>query len=472
MMDKTGKAAKLFFIAAFALTAEGTAPSFEADHKKTMSAALADDDDEGDDGDDSGGGGGSSGNNGGGRGGNDGDDDDDRGSGSFRDLRSLFGLQPQAQRRQANRREPTVPQRVPDEIVAYGLDDPTITTLTEQGFSLLERTEVALLGADVVRLGIPRGMSLEEARDVVNASHPEASGDFNHYYQPQARAPDICTGDGCHLIRQMVGWPSGKNAACPKPQKIGLIDTAINADHAVLQGANVKVVALNTEDREKSGAKHGTAVAALLAGGHDSRIPGLLPGAEVVAVDAFQRFGRSSDIASTFDLVRSLDILIEHDVKVVNLSLTGPSNDILANAVRAAKSRGVFLVAAAGNDGPNAKPVYPAAYEEVIAVTAVDRGRQPYRRAVRGAHIDIAAPGVGVWTAASVSGARQQTGTSFAAPFVTATVSVLLTANPDMSREELEARLSGLAEDIGEPGRDPVFGWGLLNARGLCGSYR
>ncbi|MCL6654793.1 peptidase S8 [Agrobacterium rubi] len=371
-----------------------------------------------------------------------------------------------------DRREPAVPQRVPDEIVAYDLDDPTITTLTQQGFTLRERTELALLGADVFRLGIPRGMSLEEARDVVNASHPEASGDFNHYYQTQARRPDICTGDGCHLIRQMVGWPSGGNAACLKPQKIGLIDTAINAYHAALQGANVKVLALNTEDRPKSGAKHGTAVAALLAGGHDSRVPGLLPGAEVVAVDAFQRFGRSSDIASTFDLVRSLEILVEQDVKVINLSLTGPSNDVLANVIRAVSAGGVFLVAAAGNDGPNAEPVYPAAFEEVIAVTAVDRARQPYRRAVRGDHIDIAAPGVGVWTAASISGARQQTGTSFAAPFVTATVAVLVSAKPDMSQEELEARLIHFSEDLGVPGRDQVFGWGVLNARGLCGSNR
>lgn len=461
-MNWTGKTAKLFLIAALAIMAEGIMPSFQH-HHHTMSAVQADDDDDGDDGDNDGGSGGVGGGNYGG-----GDDDDDRVNGSLGDLRSLFGLQQQAPRRQSSRREPTVPQRVPDEIVAYGLDDLAITALTEQGFSLRERTEVALLGASVVRLGIPRGVSLEEARDAVNTSHPGAYGDFNHYYQPQARTPEICTGEGCHLIRQMVGWPSGDSAACLKPQKIGLVDTAINADHAVLRGTNVKVVALQTENRPKSNAKHGTAVAALLGGGHDGRIPGLLPGAEVIAVDAFQPFGRNSDIASAFDLVRSLDILIKENVRVINLSLTGPPNDLLARAVRAAKAGGVILVAAAGNDGPNAKPVYPAAYEEVIAVTAVDRARQAYRRAVRGDHIDIAAPGVGVWTAASVTGARQQTGTSFAAPFVTATVAVLLSAEPDMALKELEARLAGLVEDLGEPGRDTVFGWGLLNVRGLC----
>jgi subtilisin family serine protease len=136
--------------------------------------------------------------------------------------------------------------------------------------------------------------------------------------------------------------------------------------------------------------------------------------------------------------------------------------------VQAAAGRGPILVAAAGNDGPNAEPVYPAAYDGVIAVTAVDTARNPYRRAVRGDHIDIAAPGVGVWTAASVSGARQKSGTSFAAPFVTAAVSVLLAAKPGLSPQEVEAELMASAEDIGKPGKDAVYGWGLLNARTLC----
>jgi subtilisin family serine protease len=161
---------------------------------------------------------------------------------------------------------------------------------------------------------------------------------------------------------------------------------------------------------------------------------------------------------------------VQRDIRVVNLSLTGPANMLLERAVAAAASRGIIMVAAAGNDGPNAEPVYPAAYEHVIAVTAVDKARNPYRRAVRGDHIDIAAPGVGVWTAASVSGARQKSGTSFAAPFVTAAVSVLLTAKPGLSPDAVEAELMKSAEDIGKPGKDAVYGWGLLNARALCGT--
>ncbi|WP_348270811.1 S8 family serine peptidase [Rhizobium sp. Root1204] len=87
---------------------------------------------------------------------------------------------------------------------------------------------------------------------------------------------------------------------------------------------------------------------------------------------------------------------------------------------------------------------------------------------MRGEYVDIAAPGVGVWTAASVSGARQKTGTSFAAAFVTAAVSVLIASEPDMSPEKLEVRIRQFTDDIGKPGKDPVFGWGLFNASRLC----
>lgn len=159
------------------------------------------------------------------------------------------------------------------------------------------------------------------------------------------------------------------------------------------------------------------------------------------------------------------------NIKVVNLSLTGPDNLILHQAVRAASSKGTILIAAAGNGGPKSKPVYPAAYEDVIAVTAVDSARNPYRRAVRGHHIDLAAPGVSVWTAASISGARQKSGTSFAAPFVTAGASVLLASRPELTAKEIRAELLEAAEDMGAPGKDSIFGWGLLNVRELCRDY-
>lgn len=91
----------------------------------------------------------------------------------------------------------------------------------------------------------------------------------------------------------------------------------------------------------------------------------------------------------------------------------------------------------------------------------VDRG---HSQAIR------SAPGVQVWTAASVKGASSKTGTSFAAPFVTAAVAMIKAANPQLKADEVKTLLRQGAEDLGKPGKDPVFGWGLLNARTICQS--
>uniref|UniRef100_UPI00177ADBD6 S8 family serine peptidase n=1 Tax=Mesorhizobium mediterraneum TaxID=43617 RepID=UPI00177ADBD6 len=213
---------------------------------------------------------------------------------------------------------------------------------------------------------------------------------------------------------------------------------------------------------------HGTAVAALLVGGADSRTPGLLPHARLIAVDAFHRGDRQDDRSDAYDLLRALDLLSGRGVQVTNMSLSGPANALLEQFVRKLSEHGMVIVAAAGNGGPKAGPAYPAAYADVIAVTAVDRMKRPYRRAGRGEHIDLAAPGVEVWTAASVSGARPKTGTSFAAPFVAAAAALMKSANRNATAADIHDALGKSAEDLGAPGKDAVFGWGLLNARAAC----
>ena len=176
------------------------------------------------------------------------------------------------------------------------------------------------------------------------------------------------------------------------------------------------------------------------------------------------------DVATSLDLVRAIDILATRNVGVINMSLSGPDNVLLRRMIADAAKRDIVLVAAAGNDGPRAKPAFPAAYPDVIAVTAVDRNKRVYRHAAQGNHLDIAAPGVQVWTAASVSGQRPRNGTSFASPFVAAAAALIKSDNPGFSSEEVRIVLENEADDLGEPGRDNVFGWGLVDIRSLCRS--
>src|SRR3546814_9491455 len=110
--------------------------------------------------------------------------------------------------------------------------------------------------------------------------------------------------------------------------------------------------------------------------------------------------------------------------------------------VERARAGGMRLVAAAGNEGPHAAPVFPAGYPSVLAVTAVDASLQPYRHANRGDYIDLAAPGVDVWSARRGQGGRYNSGTSFAAPFVAAAAALVLRSEEHTSELPSLMRIS------------------------------
>ena len=168
-------------------------------------------------------------------------------------------------------------------------------------------------------------------------------------------------------------------------------------------------------------------------------------------------------VASVSSFMAGLDWLLGQGIRTINTSLSGPENDLMALAVDAALRQHARLVAAVGNDGLSDTPRYPAAYPGVIGVTAVDATRHPFAQANRGNFVTLAAPGVDLWV--PVADAKATTngifvsGTSFATPFVVAT---LAAANNDA------ALLTANAIDLGEAGVDPVFGHGLVQAANVC----
>ncbi len=149
---------------------------------------------------------------------------------------------------------------------------------------------------------------------------------------------------------------------------------------------------------------------------------------------------------------------------MINLSFAGPDNEALRLAVAALANQDFVLVAAVGNDGPKAPPAYPSAYPGVVGVTAVDESLKLFRRANRGEQVDIAAPGVDLDLASTAKRRRPVSGTSFAAPFVSA---ALAAAGAGSSQAfDAEGFLARNSRDIGEKGRDRQFGLGLLQIKG------
>jgi hypothetical protein len=468
----------LLGMAVICLSAAGLAPSSPV---IMIGAAWADDGDgdgDSDGGDDGGSAGGGRGGAGGGRSSiSTGEVDSPRDV--IRAFRRLFSgqpvdRQPRARTRAAPQPAPR-PERAPNEIVARGLTPEDTATLVAQGYVVLESASLESLTTTIQRFDVPDGISLDDARAAVRALPSGEAADFNHYYRTgeatereAAMQERAC--DGLHCpARALINWPEGIGpAGCGVPVRIGMVDTGLNPDHAALKGANIAVSRIAPEDYSPSDAIHGTAVAALLVGDPETRVPGLLPALPLVAVDAFHKEA-GDERADAFTLVRALDRLAQDGVQVINLSLAGPPNTVLEDTlVQLSGPLGITFVAASGNAGPRADPAYPAAYDSVIAVTAVDRNGTAYRRAGRGPHVDLAAQGVEVWTAASIEGARWKTGTSFAAPFVTAAVALWLQHDTTLTPDAVRARLIRGAADLGPDGRDDVYGHGLLDLGGTC----
>lgn len=381
---------------------------------------------------------------------------------------------------------PPPPERVVreqrSEVVALDLSAEDVAALEAQGYRVIEEKTIPQLGTQTRRLLAPAGVTDDAAREAVRALPSGGDADFNHFYRSEqevvpASAPGEVPGwgqpcDGLHCPAfDQIAWPvePSRDLVCgTAPVAIGMIDTGLNADHTTFAGATLELTRLSDATLDPSRAVHGTAVAAILVGSPESRSPGLVPWARLVAVDAFHRAGQD-ERADVVALIEGLGFLADQGVQVVNLSLTGPPNTVLEEAIaRLVNEEGIVIVAAAGNGGPRAEPAYPAAYDGVIAVTAMDGRDGVYRRAQQGDYVDLAAPGVEVWTAASVSGARSKTGTSFAVPFVTAAAALVMQGNPALTPAEVEAVLAAGARDLGDPGRDPVYGHGAVMAAELC----
>jgi subtilisin family serine protease len=148
------------------------------------------------------------------------------------------------------------------------------------------------------------------------------------------------------------------------------------------------------------------------------------------------------------------------------MSLVGPRNALLERAIAVLVGRGHLIVAAVGNDGPAAPPLYPAAYRGVIGVTAVDAKHLVLLEACRGKHLALAAPGADLRAAdaADATGYKEVRGTSFAAPLVAGLLARVMNAPDPVASANALATLTAHAVDLGPRGRDDIYGAGLVAA--------
>lgn len=202
------------------------------------------------------------------------------------------------------------------------------------------------------------------------------------------------------------------------------------------------------------GSAHGTSVASIIAGSE-----GLAPNAELFVVRVLDDKG----LGSTFHVAEGIVQAVDLGVEIINMSL-GVYQDtpLLREAVNYASERGVILVAAAGNDGYDRMP-YPAAYPEVLSVTAVDAVERQALFPNQSEAIDFAAPGFGILTAKEDSGTTLFSGTSAAAPFVSGTLASLMTGDAALEPKEAVEILQRYLNERGASGVDSVYGAGVVD---------
>ena len=250
--------------------------------------------------------------------------------------------------------------------------------------------------------------------------------------------------------------------------KVAVVDTGVDCGHPDLQGqcaAQVNYVDSNSGPIQDDNG-HGTHVAGIIAAVMNNLIgvAGVAPGVKLVALKALD----SSGSGDTTTVAQALhDAARTYGARVINLSLGGANDDpTLRNAINRAYAAGALIVAAAGNSGTST-PVYPAAYDHVIAVAAVDGSLQWASFSNYGSYIALVAPGVNILSTVP----RWQpywydykTGTSMAAPHVSAAAALVLSLRPDLGPDAVASILFQTADDLGTPGCDPYFGYGLVNA--------
>ncbi|WP_420006813.1 S8 family serine peptidase [Arenibacterium sp. LLYu02] len=343
----------------------------------------------------------------------------------------------------------------PGEVIALVPDRRAAARVRQRGaaagFTLLEEVPLAALNLHMLRFSYAAPYEGPSAIAALEAADAVVTAGINHAYRVAA-LPGKSQFDYADALIQ---WPEG---GCRGAVPIGLLDTDLDPQR--FAAAETAIVAKSFVRGNDAPPTHGSDVAAVLLN------PERLPGARLFSAAVVEGSGRQSGMAGVDSLIEGLDWLAGQGVKVVNISLSGPYNKLLDRSLKTAAQQGMVLVAAVGNDGPEAAPQFPAALDEVIAVTAVDGNREVYRKAVQGAHVDIAAPGVDI-AIPNAKSLHFVTGTSIAAPFVTARIA----SDPQLAGQPvavIRQVLSQTAEDLGPEGRDDIYGHGLLRAPSVC----
>jgi subtilisin family serine protease len=330
------------------------------------------------------------------------------------------------------------------------------------GLTSISSQSLSLSGGRLVHFRLAGGV---QVADAVRALEAEKVGIaqpnyvFHLQQDAQVAAPAPVRGDPAQYVVGKLHLNDAHGIASGANVLVAVIDSLVDAAHPDLAGSLAgQFDAVTAADKPD---EHGTGMTGAIVA--HRRLLGIAPGARVLAIHAFSPNAQHPQQATTQNIIAGIDWAIQKGARIINMSFAGPYDPMLQLALKRAHDKGVVLIAAAGNMGPQSPPLFPAADENVIAVTAVDETDKLLPQANQGPHIALAAPGVNVLEAAPHATYNFTTGTSVASAHVSGVAALILERNPAIDLATLENVLFSTAKDLGTPGRDSMFGYGLVD---------
>ena len=278
------------------------------------------------------------------------------------------------------------------------------------------------------------------------------------------------------LLPQQVDWgisqinaPAAWNNTTGSGVKIAIIDTGISRKHPDLTvSGGINLLGTSSSKKWNDDNGHGTHVAGIIAAHNNSiGVIGVAPDAELYAVKVLDQYGggRISDV------IEGIEWAVQNDMDIISMSFgTTEYSQALNDSSASAYNAGILLVASAGNNGDGNLStndvMYPAKLESVIAISAIDQNNIAVSWSADGSEVELAAPGVGIYSTWLDGGYHSMSGTSMAAPFVSGVAALMMQDNVVASPDEVRAAMAYNAIDLGVQGRDNVYGFGLVQAIG------
>ena len=332
------------------------------------------------------------------------------------------------------------------------------------GLVAVSSQNLTLSGGTLFHFRIDNG---RQVSDVVRELEAENIGvaQPNYIYRLQQdthaplAVPPLPRGDPSQYVVSKLRLPEVHKIATGANVLVAMIDFQVDSAHPDLNGSFAgQFDAVGNRDKPD---EHGTEMTGAIVA--HRKLLGIAPRARILAIHSFSPEANAAAQTTTEHILAGIEWAIAKGARIINMSFAGPYDPVLSLALKKAHEKGIVLIAAAGNAGPQSPPLYPAADENVIAVTAVDENDKLLPQANQGPHIALSAPGVNILETAPNASYDFTTGTSVATAHVSGVAALIIERDPAIDVAALEDLLYSTARDLGPKGRDSQFGYGLVD---------